>query len=448
MRSLKGRLIAVAALWVVGCVAIAGTLLSAEFRTFLIDRFYDELHEHLDEFVDLMEVGQDGKVTIHRPLSDPRFSEPLSGYYWEVHRREAIAARSSSLEGPILDVPADHGANAEVHHHTIMGPTGPLLIAERFRWINGEKDPIRIIIGVDKRHLDEVLDKFNGMLMWYLGTFSLSMIAVALVLLWFAMAPFNELRAAVANYRTGATPNVRGKFPDEVQPLIDDLNSLVAESGEQVMRARAQAGNIAHSLKTPLAILVDEADRLAQSGQEAAASVIREQCRRMQGQIDYQIARTRAAASRAKPGLSASLSDVADAVVRALGRLHVERRLAIENEIPAGLRVACEAQDLNEMLANLVDNACKHARGKVRLRVDSDSPASRVRLIVEDDGPGLPPEAWGVVFNIGEQWGSRAGGSGLGLPIVRDIVQLYGGSIRLDQSDLGGLKAVLDLPKT
>jgi signal transduction histidine kinase len=308
-------------------------------------------------------------------------------------------------------------------------------------------EPTRIIIGTDKRLLDQVLNRFNSVLLWSLGLFSLSMIVVAGLLLAYAMAPIGRLRTAFANYRAGVTADMRGEFPDEVQPLIDDLNNLLAASGEQIQRARAQAGNIAHGLKTPLAILADEAHQLAQKGDQHSAAVVQEQCRRMQSQINYQIARARTAASRSKPGMAASLTDTAASVVRALARLHADRSLRIENELPAGVMVACEVQDLNEILGNLIDNACKHARTKVGLHIADNALPGLVEVVVEDDGPGLPPEAWDVVFNVGEQWNEQAGGSGLGLAIVRDLVQLYGGKITLGQSELGGLRAQLALPE-
>lgn len=446
MRSLKARLITVAAVWVVVGVAVAGILLSAEFKGFLIEQFYQELHEHLDELEGITEIEESGNVHLQRALSDPRYSVPLSGYYWELQQGGKIAARSNSLEGPMLEVPADDGQDAQVHTHSIKGPTGDLLISERLRWLKGQTEPIRIIIGTDKRHLDRILSEFNRVLLWSLGIFSLSMVAIAGLLLLFAMAPFKALQAAIADYSSGATPNMRGKFPDEVQPLVDDLNRLIAASGEQMLRARAQAGNIAHGLKTPLAILVDEAHQLAQKGEEKSAAVIREQCRRMQSQIDYQIARARAATSRARPGTISSLSDTAAAVASALARLHVDRGLSIKNAIPDDVKVACETQDLNEMLANLVDNACKHAKSTVLVRLDDDAERDFVTVVIEDDGPGLPPEAYSVVFEIGGQWDSHADGAGLGLPIVRDLAQLYGGSVRLDQSALGGLKVMLTLP--
>jgi signal transduction histidine kinase len=446
MRSLKARLITVAAIWVVAGVAVAGVLLSSQFKGFLVEQFYHELHEHLDELEGVLAVNEDGRVEIQRALSDPRYQIPLSGFYWEVQSGDRAVARSNSLEGPMLKVPDDGGADALVHEHSISGPTGELLIAERLRWIKDDEKPIRIIIGTDKRLLDQVLAQFNTTLMWSLGLLSLSMIVIAGLLLMFAMAPIGRLRSAFADYRSGATPDMRGSFPREVQPLIDDLNSLIAASGEQVQRARAQAGNIAHGLKTPLAILVDEAGRLKDKGDDKAADVVLDQCRRMQSQIDYQIARARAAASRGKPGTACSLTETADGVVRALGRLHVERGLTFDNRIPADVMVACETQDLNEILANLIDNACKYAKSRIALRLDDAQTDGLVRIIVEDDGPGLPPEAREVVFNIGERWDTRPGGSGLGLAIVRDLVNLCGGKIRLDQSDLGGLKVIVDLP--
>lgn len=446
MRSLKARLITVAAIWVVAGVAVAGVLLSSQFKGFLVEQFYHELHEHLDELEGVLALNESGRVEVQRALSDPRYQIPLSGFYWEVQAGDRAVARSNSLEGPMLKVPDDGGADALVHEHSITGPTGELLIAERLRWIKDDEKPIRIIIGTDKRLLDQVLAQFNTTLLWSLGLLSLSMIVISGLLLMFAMAPIGRLRSAFADYRSGTTPDMRGSFPREVQPLIDDLNSLIAASGEQVQRARAQAGNIAHGLKTPLAILVDEAGRLKDKGDDKAADVVLDQCRRMQSQIDYQIARARAAASRGKPGTACSLTETADGVVRALGRLHVERGLTFDNRIPADVMVACETQDLNEILANLIDNACRYAKTRITLRLDDAQTDGLVRIIVEDDGPGLPPEAREVVFNIGERWDTRPGGSGLGLAIVRDLVNLCGGKIRLDQSDLGGLKVIVDLP--
>ena len=446
MRSLKTRLIIVATIWIAIGVVVAGLLLSRASREFLIGQFYDELYVHLDELQSLMELDDQGQFSLQRPLSDPRYIAPLSGFYWEIQIGGKQLARSTSLEGPKLDVPDDDGEDAQIHTHRIAGPTGALLVAERLRWLKNSTEPLRIIIGTDERFLEGELKKYNKVLAWSLSAFALSMIGAAILLLLYAMAPFGHLRQALARVRSGTAQRLTGKFPEEVQPLIDDLNGLLSESGQQILRARAQAGNIAHGLKTPLAILVDEAHRLAQKGSEKSAGIIREQCRRMQSQIDYQIARARAAATRAKAVTASPLGETAEQVVRALRRLYIERGLKIENSIPRQQMVACEAQDLNEMLGNLVDNACKYAKSRVEVRSGDDAAPGFASVIVEDDGPGLPLEAWDVVFKIGEQWNDRRGGSGLGLPIVRDLVQFYGGAVKLAKSELGGLAVIVELP--
>lgn len=446
MRSLRMRLAVGAAIWTAIGVAIAGVLLSAVFKDFLVTQSYEQLHVALDELERLVEPTSDGTVGLKRPLSDPRFAAHLSGAYWEIQKGGKTLARSPSLEGPMLSAPAGSGGDAQTHTYEIAGPTGPLMVAERLRWLGQEGAPTRILVGSDKSGLEREMQKFNYVLLWSLGGFFLSLIAAAVVLLLYAMRPFGQLRRALAGLRRGETSTIEGSFPDEVQPLIDDLNALLASSGEQMVRARTQAGNMAHGLKSSLAILVDEAHRLEERGDSETASLIFDHARRMQRQIDHQIARARAAASRAKLGQAASVSTATEVVMHAMGRLHPNRSLRLENAVPAGIVVACEAEDLSEMLANLIDNACKHAKQLVRVSIEPSGPRELIAILVEDDGQGLPPEAWDVVFKIGQQWVNEFEGSGLGLAIVRDLAQLYGGATRLDQSDLGGLKVVLELP--
>lgn len=445
MKSLRGRLIGAATIWIAVGMIAAGLLLAAIFRHHVTTQFYDELHVHLDELQRLAEVGESG-IHLQRNLSDPRYDVPLSGFYWEVRKANRVLARSASLGSATLDLPASVAVDGGVHTREVMGPTGNVLIAERAVWRSGDEQPILFVIGTDQRQLDEVLANFNSPLSWSLAAFGLSMIVAAALLILFAMAPLNQLRGALNRVRTGQERELRGDFPNEVRPLADDLNSLLNSTSELIQRARTQAGNLAHGLKTPLAILTDEADRIEAKGLPQSAATILDQCRKMQTSIDYQIARARAVAMRSQPGTVASARQAASDVTSALNRLHTDKGIQIENFVPEGLLLACDAQDLNEMLANLVDNACKHAKSLVRLSAEKPSEGMPVKVVVEDDGPGLPPEAYKVVFNIGERWDSRAAGSGLGLAIVRDLATLYGGDIRLAASALGGLSVSLELP--
>jgi signal transduction histidine kinase len=323
-----------------------------------------------------------------------------------------------------------------------------LRVADRLVWPDASKPGIDFVIGADQRHLESVLASFRATLAWSMAAFALAMVFAAAILIFAALRPLSLLRRKLAWVRAGAERQIEGQFPSEVQPVVDELNAMLGASAELVQRARAQAGNLAHGMKTSLAVLTDEAYQIEQKGLVESAKVIIEHCRRMQQKIDHQIARARAAALRAAPGTSASARDTAARVVAALGRLYQDRALRIEQAIPADLRLACDAQDLNEMLANLADNACKHARKQVRISLAAGIPTTGLaEILVEDDGPGLPPEAWEVVLEMGERWDSREQGSGLGLAIVDELATLYGGKVSLGSSELGGLKVRLNLPK-
>jgi signal transduction histidine kinase len=252
-----------------------------------------------------------------------------------------------------------------------------------------------------------------------------------------------RLGRALRAIRSGKTTHLPRSFPLEVQPVVDDLNSLIDVNGQMVVRARAQAGNLAHALKTPLAVLTDEAYQLQNRGQGEAAQVILQQCQRMERQIDYQIARARAAASRSVPGVNAPLPPAVANIVSAMKRLYAAKELEFEIAIEPDCIAMCDPMDLNEMLGNLIDNASK----RILIRGTIDETANQAVIAVEDDGPGLPLESREMVFQIGQRLDERVPGSGLGLSIVRDLAQLYGGEIRLEDSRLGGLKAALRLPR-
>ena len=445
MSSLRRRLIGATVIWIVVGMVASGALLSAIFRQHVTAQFNEELFVHLDELQRLAKF--DGPAAhLERQLSDPRYDVVRSGYYWEIQKSGSVVARSASMQGSMLQTPADDIKDVAVHTHEIDGPTGRLIVAERAEWKSPTGQPVRFLIGTDKRHLDAVIHGFDRTLFAALGSFGATMIAAAGLLIAFALKPLTQLRASLTEVRSGKEKSLRGHFPLEVQPLVDELNALLATTSELVQRARTQAGNLAHGLKTPLAVLSDEADQIKRQGLEQSSATILDQCRRMQAQIDYQITRARAVAMRAAPGTVASVEKSAREVTSALTRLYRDRGVQIECRVPDHLVVGCDAQDLNEMLANISDNACKHARSVVRISARPSTSRGMVEVTVEDDGPGLPPEAFEVVFNIGERWDSQKPGAGLGLAIVRDLARLYGGDVSLSPSNLGGLTVTIALP--
>jgi len=220
---------------------------------------------------------------------------------------------------------------------------------------------------------------------------------------------------------------------------------VIGANRDMVQRARAQAGNLAHALRSPLAILAAEAERLAGEGQAAAAEAILHECRAMRRQIDHQIARARAAANRTIAGPKVAAAPLVGEVLSAIARLHAGRAIAFGNHVPSGLDVACDPDDLQEILANLLDNAAKWARSEVE--ASARTLDGQAEIVVEDDGPGIPADQRRAVFGLGTRLDERPSGAGLGLAIVRDLVALYGGSVELGASRLGGLKVTLRLPR-
>jgi signal transduction histidine kinase len=265
-----------------------------------------------------------------------------------------------------------------------------------------------------------------------------------LLLIRSGLSPMKQLRSRLAAVHDGRQRRVDGSYPTEVQPLVDDLNLLLDGREEAIRRAIAKAGDLAHGLKTPLAVLSHEAERARAAGHAEWACALSEQVERMRRQMDYHLAHARAAASGATPGTQSPVAASAAALARTLQRLYAERGIKVDVCVATDHVVRVQREDLDEMIGNLLDNACKWAKSRVRVR--SEKSDSAVVLIVDDDGPGLPPSLREKVLQRGVRADEAAPGSGFGLAIVRDVAELYAGSVALAAAPLGGLRAMLRLP--
>ena len=258
------------------------------------------------------------------------------------------------------------------------------------------------------------------------------------------LRPFGRLRKQLSSLRDGPGRRIEGAYPIEVQPLVNDLNALLEQRERIVQRALSKAGDLAHGLKNPLAVLAQEADRADAAGQHETAAIITQQVERMRRQIEYQLAHARAATSGDLPGARCPVLPAVQGLTRTLLRLYSSRRLSIEMDVSPAHVVRGRSEDLEEMLGNLLDNACKWAKSTVKVQSVQENGA--VVLTVDDDGPGIPPAMRDVVLQRGVRADEAAPGSGLGLAIVSDLVELYEGTISLEESPMGGLRARLRLP--
>ena len=280
-------------------------------------------------------------------------------------------------------------------------------------------------------------------------TASGAVVIACLVAGWFQvrrpLSVLGRLRDGLSNVHAGRATHVPGEFPLELRPLVDDLNALLVHREQMVRRALSRAGDLAHGLKTPLAVMAHEADRIADAHGAGRADVLRSQVDRMRRQIDYHLAHARAAASGAMPGASCDVAVAAEGLVRTLDRLHAGRGLMLRATVPPGVVVRAQREDLDEMLGNLLDNACTWGRSAVE--VTSRTDGGVVEIAVDDDGPGVAPAMRTAVLRRGVRADEAAPGSGLGLAIVADLAELYGGAIVLESSPLGGTRARLTLPQ-
>ncbi|MEO8359951.1 MAG: ATP-binding protein [Vicinamibacteria bacterium] len=294
--------------------------------------------------------------------------------------------------------------------------------------------------------LGMVMHRFSAPVLhlWAMSVFAIGLLAAGLFQIHSILSPFTKLRERLGAIREGRAQRLEGKFPEEVQPLVEDLNALLDHREERVRRAVARAGDLAHGLKTPLAILGQEASRLAVKGDHEGAEIIGQQVERMRHQIDYHLAQARATAAGNVAGTRAPVKESADGLVRALTRLHAEKGLDLRVSVPADHAVRVQREDLDEMLGNLLDNACKWTRSVVL--IESCAVASNIQILIEDDGLGITEEMRTPVLQRGVRADEAVPGSGFGLAIVADLAELYGGSIVIEQAPSGGVRARLTLP--
>jgi len=270
-----------------------------------------------------------------------------------------------------------------------------------------------------------------------IGLIGLFLIAAGLLLAAGTLRRVDSVRAGVESLRSGEGKRLESGGLAEIEPLVRDMNALLDHRERVARRALATAGDLAHGLKTPLAIVAQEAERLDDA-------TIAEQVERMRRQIDYHLARARTSTSGAPYGSQVELQPIAERLVRTISRLHADKAPSVSIDIPDSCDVRCETEDLEEMLGNVLENACKWARSAVTISASRTS--AGMAIVVDDDGPGIDAASRERVLQRGVRADEAAPGSGLGLAIVSDLVDLYGGSLTLEVAPGGGLRVRLLLP--
>ncbi|MFZ5790587.1 MAG: sensor histidine kinase [Pseudomonadota bacterium] len=439
-RSLALRLVFGAGLWIAAALLAGGIALSALFRDYVERSFDARLAVLLDSLIAVTELDANAQPQISRAVGDPRFTQAYSGWYWQIAEDGQPVLRSRSLWDQTLPV-NDVAATTAPFRSEVEGPDHQRLRqVEREILLPGRAKPLRFAVAGERGEIDAAVRSFNATLGWSLGLLGAGLLVALLIQIRFGLQPLRRIRQALVAVRTGRAERLEGEFPREIAPLSDELNRLIAHNAAVLERARTQVSNLAHALKTPLSVLTNEAD--AASG--PLAETVKRQIAAMRRHIDHYLARARTAAAARVIGVRTELAPVVEDLRRTLDRIHVDRRIRIETRVPAGLYFRGERQDLEEMLGNLADNACKWASGLVVISAAREG--ANLVCTVEDDGPGLPEAQREAVFRRGNRLDESVPGTGHGLAIVREIAELCDGAVRLEQAPQGGLRAVLTLP--
>jgi len=449
--SLRLRLLAATLLTLALALAGSHVLLSSLFRDHVLRQFDSMLAQQLAQVAARLERDAQGRPRLDaRTLSDPRWEKPYSGLYWQLDRIgadgqvRAGVLRSRSLWDVQLALAPDALADGGLHTHEHGGPRGETLrVLERpLRFDDAAPERWRLAVAADTAGVAGALAQFNGVLAASLAALGVLLALAALAQVRVGLSPLAQLQRQLQRVRAGDAQRLEGEFPDELQPLVDDFNGVLERNAEVVARARTQAGNLAHALKTPLAVL-DNAAR--QAGEEELRLRVGEQVRVAQRHIDWHLARARVAASLQVPGQRTPLRPVLESLLRVMGKLYAARGLTLAlAALPDDADFAGEEQDLQEMLGNLLDNACRSARTRVAVSAVRDG--TQLQVVIADDGPGIAAAARAAVLQRGVRLDESTPGSGLGLAIVLDLARLYGGTLALDESAGGGLQVTLALP--
>lgn len=448
--SLAFRLVAGAALWSLVSLAAVGLVLSSLFRDSAERAFDTRLLVFSDTLVAGSDVRPDGQLAMTATLGDPRFDQALSGWYWQIEGPRGVGApagpdmRSRSLWDNLLTAPERHGPGS-IGRGDLNGPDGQRLRAvSRDIRLPGSGLPFVFTVAGDRGELEREVSRFNQLLIWSLFGLGLGLIVAIVVLVRIGMAPLRRVSEALAAIRSGRADRLEGSFPSEIQPLADELNALVAHNATLLERARRHVGNIAHALKTPISVLMNETE----GSDGPSLDILRKQLTIMRAQVDHYLSRARMAAATGLITSRTSVAGVVGDLARTLKRIYGERDLTLVIDVPDNLIFRGEQEDLEEMAGNLMDNACKWAKSRVLVSAAiDDAPGGPVlRLAIEDDGTGLTPQQV-QILRRGTRLDESVPGSGLGLSIVREISELYGGTLTLDRSaQIGGLRAELQLP--
>lgn len=449
--SLAIRLIAAASLWSAIALIVAGLILTSLYRQTVEQAFDERLGVYLTTLIGTLATQDPAKLADPGNLGEQRFELLYSGWYWQVRGSEEgpVLLASRSLFSDILNIAeaTDTYTVDNVTAGSLVGPENQSLRVLGRTIIFDPNTSFDVLVSGDAGQLREQVAAFRTSVILTLAVFGIGLVIATMIQIRWGLRPLDRVRHGLAQLRSGKETKFEGPFPTEIEPLAKELNALLDSNQQIIERARTQVGNLAHALKTPLSVITNEARATGGPFAEKVA----EQAALMLRQVNHYLDRARIAARSRVIGAITDVEPVIARLIRAMNRIHEDKGLALTFEVPENARFKGEQQDFEEVVGNLVDNACKWARTKVAVVVEfepsvDETGAKNILICINDDGPGLTAEQRLEATSRGRRLDETKPGSGLGLSIVTDLVALYSGSLSLERSSEGGLRAKIVLP--
>lgn len=448
--SLTKRVVILSSLWTMLAIVLLGWLLLSQFRSGA-DRNFGELQQaQLYSLIGAVAVDENNNISGVPNLGNSSFLRPGSGWFWRVElvdAGEGGAISSPSIAGKSFPRPS-----------LVQIPYGPDF-SRTFISADGVNDDMRVLeseidlgndliglfqVGGNNAEFESEIRNFAVRTITLLGVFGIGAVVINMLIILYGLSPLDRIRQALSDIRDGKSESLEGSFPTEIAPMVDEMNTLVDNNRRIVERARTQVGNLAHSLKTPIAVLLNEGE----AGKPVAPNIVKQQAANMQTQVEHYLSRARIAAQLGSVTYRTKLAESLPRICSVMQKLNPEK--TIELTMPdTDLVFAGEREDFEEIVGNLLENACKWGESRIQISAVAHhvpNKSSTIEIVVEDDGPGISENHFDIALKRGQRLDESVPGTGLGLSIVADMTDAYGGDIVLAKSELGGLKVSVSLP--
>ena len=438
--SLSFRIIVFSVTWIIITFAITGALLIYFYNDHVAQHYDEHVTMHLEELREAIKFDADGTFKLEFTPSDPRYHDLQSGWYWEVKQAGKTLRRSESLGDYTLDLGRLQPGTIVEIYETIGPMQNKLRMHVVELTLDPNREPVILLASAPMEGITDDVKNYSNHIIGSFVVLGMGLLLAVVVQVRVALQPLKAISVGISDVREGKASKLPEELLEDVKPLVNELNNLLDHNAVLLKRARNQLGDLAHSVKNPLTVLKSEARKM----EPEQKMLVTQQINDISRNVDHYLTRARTYGTEKVLGSRSNVKTVVEDLIYAMQRIHQERDLGYNFCPLEECWFRGEAQDLEEMVGNLMDNASKWAESQVSISVKSD----HVNLVitVEDDGPGIPGEKIEEVMRRGNKLDESKPGHGQGLGISKDIADLYGGSLNLGSSELGGLKAELVLP--